>query len=116
MVTDVSVPFTELDLTWELVAVFVLVEIALLGIGFSLVWAIIKVRHEPAPAMLTITLGLLTLVSLLAFAITRQNILATLAATGLGALAGSLTNVLQTRDKSKEGDKPPDKPEDTLGG
>lgn len=85
----------DFELSWEMVAILVAAEIALLGIGVGLVWAIVKVRSEPAPAMLTITLGLLTLVSLLAFVLTRQNVLATLAATGLGALAGSLTNVLQ---------------------
>lgn len=72
-------------------------------VGIGLVWAIIKVRHEPAPAMLTITLGLLTLVCILGYFLSKDNTLGTLAGAGLGALAGSLTNVLQRKDKDKEG-------------
>ena len=91
-----------IELTPALLTVLIAVEVALIAIGIGLVWAIIKVRSEPAPAMLTITLGLLTLVSLMAFALTRQDVLATLAATGLGALAGSLTNILQSPPKVKK--------------
>jgi hypothetical protein len=94
----------ELNLTHELVVVIIIaLVVALLVIGLGLVWAIIKVRHEPAPAMLTITLGLLTLVCILGYFVTRDNTLGTLAGAGLGALAGSLTNVLQGRNKDKEG-------------
>lgn len=94
----------ELDLTPELIiAIIIALIAALLVIGTGLVWAIIKVRHEPAPAMLTITLGLLTLVCILGYFVTRDNTLGTLAGAGLGALAGSLTNVLQGRKRDKEG-------------
>ena len=80
--------------------------LAALGLGFTMIWAIVKVRNQPAPAMLTITLGLLTLISILAFSLTRDNVLGTLAATGLGALAGSLTNVLQAyREGKREGEE-----------
>ena len=93
----------EQELTPIIVAVIIAIELALMVIGCVLVWAIIKVRYQPAPAMLTITLGLLTLVCILGYTLTNSNVLGTLAATGIGALAGSLTNVLQGRNKDKEG-------------
>jgi hypothetical protein len=88
---------------YQLLIILIAAVLAVLGLGFVMIWAIVKVRNQPAPAMLTITLGLLTLVSILAFSLTRNNVLGTLAATGLGALAGSLTNVLQSyrEDKAK---------------
>lgn len=95
-----------MDLTPELIfAIVCAILLALLVIGLGLVWAIIKVKSEPAPAMLTVTLGLLTLVCILGYFVTRDNMLGTLAGVGLGALAGSLTNVLGNR-----------KPEDKEGG
>lgn len=96
------------NLPWNGVLVLFMVEIALLGIGFGLVWAIMKVRHEPVPAMLTITLGLLTLTCVLAFSLTQMEVLGTLAATGFGAIAGSLTNVLQTHKKNQNRSKKDD--------
>lgn len=95
--------FPNLELTPGLIAVLAIAEVALLGIGFILVWAILKVRNQPAPAMLTVTLGLLTLTCVLAFALTRMEVLGTLAATGLGAIAGSLTNTLQSHRKNQNG-------------
>lgn len=93
----------DIELTPALIAVLVIIEIAVIGIGAGLVWAIIKVRDQPAPAMLTITLGLLTLVCIVGYFLSKDNTLGTLAGAGLGALAGSLTNVLQNRNKDKEG-------------
>lgn len=95
--------FPNLDLSPGLILTLAIAELALLGIGFILVWAILKVRDQPAPAMLTVSLGLLTLTCVLAFALTRMEVLGTLAATGLGAIAGSLTNVLQSNNKNQNG-------------
>jgi hypothetical protein len=87
------------------IAILVSTLLSLFAMGGILIWAIIKVRREPYPIMLTLTLGILTLISILAFTLTKQNVLATLAGAGLGAIAGSLTNVFQTRkpDPPKEG-------------
>lgn len=100
----------DFGLTWGVASVIVAALIALIVVGGGLVWAILKVRQEPAPAMLTVTLGLLTLVAVLTFALTRQNVLATIAATGVGALAASLTNVLQHNKQDK--DDPDDRKEE----
>jgi hypothetical protein len=94
---------SEVELTPVVIAIIIAIEVALIAIGIVLVWAIIKVRNQPAPAMLTVTLGLLTLVCILGYILSNSNVLGTLAATGLGALAGSLTNVLQVRNDNKEG-------------
>ncbi len=94
----------EVTLTPEIVAVIFAITVALMVLGFVLVWAIIRVRLEPAPAMLTVTLGLLTLVCIIGYTLTNSNTLGTLAGAGLGALAGSLTNVLnRPKDKDEEG-------------
>jgi len=87
---DMSLEFVVAVLTATLLALFV--------VGGILIWAIIKVRRDPYPIMLTLTLGVLTLVAILTFTLTKQNVLATLAGAGLGALAGSLTNVIRPKE------------------
>lgn len=88
------------------VTILIATILALFVIGGVLIWAIVKVRKEPYPIMLTLTLSMLTLVCILTFALTKQNVLATLAGAGLGALAGSLTNVIKpsNQNSSKEDD------------
>ena len=87
---------------WKLIVVAVLTAFVLVAVGSALIWAIIKVHLSPPPAMLTVTLGILTLVSILAFTLTGKDVLGTLAATGLGALAGSLTTIFGTKTKEAE--------------
>lgn len=65
----------------------------------ALIWAIIKLRKEPHPTVLILTLAVTTMVIVLSYALTKQNVLAALAGTGIGALAGSLTNVLKEKTK-----------------
>jgi uncharacterized membrane protein YhaH (DUF805 family) len=62
---------------------------------------IVAVRH-PAPAGLTLALGLLTLIALLGLIATQDDTFATLAATGIGALAGAVTQ--QFRHGDGDGD------------
>lgn len=95
------------EFPWNGVLILLMAEIAMVFIGGALIWAILKVRSEPVPAMLLITLGLLTLVSIIGFALTRYQVLGTLAAAGMGAIAGSLTNVMQVK-------KPDDPPKDKI--
>lgn len=73
-----------------------------------LIWAILKLRNAPHPTVLIMTLGVITMVVVLTFALTKQNVLATLAGTGLGALAGSLTNVLRPKDRNQDKEGGPD--------
>lgn len=68
----------------------------------ALIWAIIKLRKEPHPTVLILTLAVTTMVIVLSYALTKQNVLAALAGTGIGALAGSLTNVLKDKPSNKE--------------
>ena len=96
-------------LPWNGVLIVLITMIVLLAVGSGLVWAVIKVRHEPVPSMLLITLGLLTLVCILGFTLTRYQVLGTLAAAGMGAIAGSLTNVLQPPNSKRQNEsKEPD--------
>lgn len=85
-------------------AELVVAACALAGLGFLLVWALVIVsRHEP-PALVVTTLGLLTLVALVAFAATANEVLGTLAATGIGALAGAVTDVFGKRRRDDDVD------------
>lgn len=95
------------NLPWHGVIVLLTAELTLVLIGAGLIYAIIKVRHEPVPSMLLVTLGLLTLVCILGFALTRYQVLGTLAAAGMGAIAGSLTNVLHAPGSPKPPLQPP---------
>lgn len=76
---------------------------ALVALGFVLVWALVRVSDKEPSALVTITLGLLTLVAVGAFVLTDSDILGTIAATGFGALAGAVTNVF---DRPKRGQPP----------
>lgn len=69
-----------------------------------LIWAIVKLRKEPHPTILILTLAVTTMVIVLSYALTKQNVLAALAGTGIGALAGSLTNVLKSKEPERRDD------------
>lgn len=85
------------------IAILLAALLSLFVMGATLVWAILKVRKDPYPIMLTLAIAVLTLVAILTFTLTKQNVLATLAGVGLGALAGSLTNQL-SKHLTSEGD------------
>lgn len=99
----------ETEVTYGFLWLVIIAVITTLIASGVLIWAVVKLRKEPHPTLLIMTLGVITLVVVLSFALTKQNVLATLAGTGLGALAGSLTNILHTkgrhRDDDMEGDK-----------
>jgi hypothetical protein len=78
--------------------------VALVALGFALVWAMIRVSHREPSSLVTVTLGLLTLVALGAFVLTSSEILGTIAATGVGALAGAVSNLF---DHGRKPDEPP---------
>lgn len=84
-----------------LVIVAVATTIIMSGV---LIWAIIKLRKEPRPTVLILTLAVTTMVIVLSYALTKQNVLAALAGTGIGALAGSLTNILKSKDTERRDD------------
>jgi hypothetical protein len=92
----------ETQVTYGFMWLVIISVVTMLIMGVILIWAILKLRHEPHPTVLIMTLGVITMVIVLAFALTKANVLATLAGTGVGALAASLTNVLH-KDKDKEG-------------
>lgn len=96
------------DVTYGFLWVLIICIVATVIMAAGLIWAVLKLRNAPHPTVLIMTLGVITMVVVLTFALTKQNVLATLAGTGLGALAGSLTNVLRPKDLPKddtEGDK-----------
>lgn len=97
--TEVSISFL-----W-LVIVAVL---ATLFMSMVLIWAILRLRKEPHPTILIMTLAVTTMVIVLTFALTKAEVLATLAGTGLGALAASLTTVLRSDKQDKEDNRSED--------
>lgn len=60
--------------------------------------------------MVTISLSILTLAAIGAFVLGGSDILGTIAATGVGALAGAVSNVFKDRDNRPRDVE--DKPED----
>lgn len=92
----------ETEVTYGFMWVMVIAVLTTIILTIILIWAILKLRKEPHPTVLIMTLGVVTIVVILTFALTKQNVLATLAGTGLGALAGSLTNVLRPKDKDQD--------------
>jgi uncharacterized membrane protein len=82
----------------ELIAILALIGL----VGFILVWALIKVSSREPSAMVTITLGLLTLVAMGGFILTQSDILGTIAATGIGALAGAVTNLFDSKKRGTQ--------------
>ena len=68
-----------------------------------LIWAVLTLRDKPHPTVLILTLGVLTMVIVLTFALTKSNVLASLAGVGLGALAGGLTNILKPKERRDDG-------------
>ena len=76
--------------------------IAVVALGWFMTRALLSAAtHRPA-AMITVALSILTLVALLIFSITESETMGTVAATGVGALAGSVTAMFQDRKKDGE--------------
>lgn len=74
-------------------------------LGFVMVWAVIRVSQSEPRAMMAVIVGLLTFVAMIAFALTGEEVLGTLAATGLGALAGAVTNLFDALPNGDDQEK-----------
>ena len=74
------------------------IAVGFVVLGFVLVWAVLRVTDREPTAAIPMLVGLLTFVALVAYALTREEVLGTLAATGLGALAGAVTSLFDDRD------------------
>lgn len=83
---DIGIPIDAIGIA-EVFFLFLII----MGTAAILVWALVRSSRSPAPSMLVTALAILTLVSIVIFALTREQVLATIAATGLGALAGAVS-------------------------
>ena len=84
----------------ELLAAEVLIAaVGFVVLGFLLVWAVLRVADREPSVALPVLVALLTFTATVAYALTREEVLGTLAATGLGALAGSVTSLYDRRDR-----------------
>lgn len=93
---------------------------AIIAVSVILVLGLLRAGKLPPSVALVISLSMLTLVAMVGFIATLDDSnsaeLATLAGTGLGALAGAVTAVWGTdqqwSEKQKKDSKPPPEPED----
>lgn len=86
---------------WVLLAIVLTVWLVII---IATVIAVLRAAALPPPTLLVVVLAILTLVTLAAFVVTRQQELATLAGTGFGALAGAVAAVW-TRPRGPEEEK-----------
>jgi hypothetical protein len=70
--------------------------------AFIMVWALVKLRDSEPSTLVTIVLGLLTLVAIGGFLLVESDILGTIAATGVGALAGAVSNIFDSSAGRRE--------------
>ena len=77
--------------------------VALIVLGWILTRAIIAAASLRPPAMVAVSLSILTLVALGGFILTGLEVLATIAATGFGAIAGAMTSLFNGGNR-----RPPD--------
>lgn len=68
-------------------------------IAWALTYAILRAANMPAPAMLVVSLSVLTLVALFGALLSSSQAMETIAATGVGALAGVVSQQLGSRDE-----------------
>lgn len=81
--------------------------LALLAVvAVALTFVLLRAASKTMPAMVTISLSVLTLVAIVGFMLTGAETLGTLAGAGMGALAGALTNLF-----TPDVEQPPDKDE-----
>lgn len=70
---------------------FIVLALLFAVIGFVLMWMISRLGEKQPHIMIPLLVAVITISALIAFAITREEGLETITATGLGALAGALT-------------------------
>jgi hypothetical protein len=86
-----------------------IVVVIVVGIAWGLTWALVSASNKPGPVLMIVSVSILTLLSLIGLAVSSgetANTFGTLAATGLGALAGSVTAIWQKKAEvtdTKEG-------------
>lgn len=76
----------------------------LLALAFLFVWAILRAAKYEAPSSLIVALSLLTFLSLAGAISTGETELITLAATGIGALAGAVSAQFTEKRRSEDDD------------
>lgn len=93
------------ELAWAIVVGFVA---TLMTVGI-VVWALLRAGRLPAPMALVVALALLSTISLVGFVFTSKESMLTVAATGVGALAGAVS--AQFNSHSNDDDDSPGKDE-----
>ena len=83
----------------DVLAVEVLgIAVGFVVLGFVTVWAVLRLADREPSVTIPMLVGLLTFASVVAYALTREEVLGTLAATGIGALAGAVTSLYDRND------------------
>ena len=83
----------------ELIAAEVLAAaVGFVVLGFVTVWAVLRLADREPSVTIPMLVGLLTFTAVVAYALTREEVLGTLAATGIGALAGAVTSLYDRDD------------------
>jgi len=91
-----------IDPNLEAIAVeFVAVAFAAIVIVGFLTFMLLRAARLEAPAMVTLALSIVTILALAVYAFTREEVMATLVGTGLGALAGAVTSQLADPNRRK---------------
>jgi hypothetical protein len=62
-------------------------------LGWALVWGILRAARGAAPSMVVTAVSVLTFTSIVGFVLTQSEVLGTVVATGIGALASAVTNL-----------------------
>lgn len=73
-----------------LVVTIVVAVAAAVAIGF-VTWLLLRAADKPSGSMVTLSLTLLTIFAIGVYAATREEVMAAIVGTGLGALAGAVT-------------------------
>ena len=108
-IPPIEIP-NELDPQQGLEAIFtigievVVLAVAALGSFVIVAYLLTKAAKQTPQAMVTITLGMLTILALVGYLVTREEIAANLVATGIGAFAGALTALFKNGDNQPPGD------------
>ena len=88
----------------ELLLVFIAFAIFLVGLVWVFVCAMLRAATLPAPTMLVIALSMITVIALIAASVTGSAALETITASGVGALAGAVSQQFITRDEDDDED------------
>lgn len=101
-------PDPNLQTASELGAEIVVGLLAVLFIMAVVVFALLRAARHPPPVSLIVSLSLLSTIALITFALTELAVLGTIAATGIGALAGAVSAVLGVPKKEDPDQKEED--------